>query len=103
MTLISFTPRQLDLELALILRTLHTNLCALVGEDRAARAFDLPGDATAPEEFLPEEFPVEELPIYLVVQRVTAYVVQQIGSPQSICQDLNTLAALTHVVTPELE
>jgi hypothetical protein len=103
MTLSAFTPRQLELELALILRTLHTNLCFLVGEDRAAAAFDLPESQRAPEDFLPEEFPVEELPIFPVVQRLAAYVTRQQGEAASIRQDLWQVHALLYVVTPELE
>lgn len=103
MTALAFTPRQLELELALILRTVHTNLCFLVGEQRAASAFDLPETQGAPEDFLVEEFPVEELPVFFVVQRLAAYVTRQEGSAESIRQDLARVPALLHVVTPELE
>lgn len=99
----AFTPRQLELELALILRTVHTNLCFLVGVERAAAAFGLPNNQQFPEDFPVEEFPVEELPIFWVVQRLAAYVTRQEGQAGAIRQDLWRIPALLHTVTPELE
>ena len=104
MAIPEFTSRQLDLELALLLRTTHANLCFVIGEERAGPAFGLPEDQQFPEELLPEEFPVEEFPIHQVLQRLAAYTVNQNGAGQhSMLMDLEAMKALTRGLTPELE
>jgi hypothetical protein len=98
----SFSPRQLDLELALLLGDLHTKLYSVLGAERAALAFRFPLGRQEPWEFPPEEIPVDEFPIREDAHLLAAYVTEQRGYRVAGI-DINNLKLLTYWITEELE
>jgi hypothetical protein len=104
MALPTFTPHQLNMELALLLRNLHINLCFLVGTERAGIAFGLEDLDRTPGDLLPEEFPVEDYPVHSAIHRLADFVNNQVGfSRSSFVLDTESINALLYLLTPELE
>lgn len=104
MALPTFTPHQLNMELALLLRNLHINLYFLVGEEKAGMAFGLEGLDRSPGDLLPQEFPIEEYPVYTAIHKLADFVTNQVGFNRgSFILDTQSINALLYLLTPELE
>lgn len=104
MSAVIFTPRQLDLELALLLRNLYINLCYLVGTEKSSAAFGLNELNQHPGDLLPEEFPIEEFPAYSAIHKLANFVNNQVGfTLGSFVYETEAINALLYLLTPELE